>query len=620
MSNAYRIVRLLKNRLYPTYQLHAFLANEKTSPQDGLRLAALTTMQWLRNRLGEEAPAEWAAIPSPKEYRSAADEALPSLYLNQGHVINIVSLPEKGMWTLQITEPDLGSDPGNPAQARQAVPGRIIETDIAFRVVGQRVECGFKTVVSDPVGTEPEAEVYRLAVVRRLLENPAFGLRQVTQIPMKPIRVKSTADVRELLRIAGHADNQLPCVVFTQPVAEKKPAAAPSPADFQFPPAGGGPLLTDRALHGFHFPEPAKPLPGVSAKANREPPYDLDTFAYHTFSHCRTYVLEQAAEKAFRAQSGVRFTPGDIVVLDPTALGGGEHVYPYQTTKSKREETLRALERDVKASLRGVPLDFGGIEFLSGAREHLLRLSDELAENAAAADAHFRQELEVLSAGWKDALAQKEREKAEIAAQLQRQKEYSARLKEEKAALREEFAAEREALRREADTHLETIGFLRRRLDQPRDYEGIAPWARRHFADRILLLPKAVARVENRAYQCASVELICDALDYLATDYWEMRYRQVPREIALTRCAEKYGRPFEVKPTGQVTIEFTPSEYRVKYFRNAQGEEIDSDLDRHLRVGNDTENLLRIYFLHDDEKQLIVIGSLPDHLRAVTIR
>ena len=47
---------------------------------------------------------------------------------------------------------------------------------------------------------------------------------------------------------------------------------------------------------------------------------------------------------------------------------------------------------------------------------------------------------------------------------------------------------------------------------------------------------------------------------------------------------------------------------------------MDSDLEYHLRVGNDPESLLRIYFLHDDEKKLLVVGSLPRHLRAVTIK
>ena len=107
MERSYRIVKLLKNRLYPTYQLHAYMANSKTNPQDGLRLAALITMHWLKARLGEEVPDEWSHLPEPEAYLSATDDDLPSLYLNQGHVINIVSLPDKGMWTLQITEPDL---------------------------------------------------------------------------------------------------------------------------------------------------------------------------------------------------------------------------------------------------------------------------------------------------------------------------------------------------------------------------------------------------------------------------------------------------------------------------------------------------------------------------------
>lgn len=192
MSSTYRVVKLLKNHLYPTYQLHAFMANEKTTPQDGLRLAALTTMQWLKIRLGDDVPEEWKALPSPEEYLSATDDDLPSLYINQGHVVNIVSLPDKGMWTLQITEPDLGSDPGNPEQMRQAIPGRIIETNIAFLIVGKQLECGFKTIISDPVGAKPEAEVYRIAVVRQLMRNPAFGLKQVTAIPMTVLRLPQT--------------------------------------------------------------------------------------------------------------------------------------------------------------------------------------------------------------------------------------------------------------------------------------------------------------------------------------------------------------------------------------------------------------------------------------------
>ena len=143
MDTPYRVVRLQRNHLYPTYQLFAHMASKKTTPQDGLRLAALTTMEWLRLRLGDTVPKE-LLLPGPEEFRSCSEEALQSLHLNAGFVIDIVSLPEQGAWSLQITEPDLGSDPGNPKQARQAVPGRIIETNIGFRIVGHQLQCGFQ--------------------------------------------------------------------------------------------------------------------------------------------------------------------------------------------------------------------------------------------------------------------------------------------------------------------------------------------------------------------------------------------------------------------------------------------------------------------------------------------
>ena len=619
MPDSYRYVRLLKNRLYPTFQLHAFMANDKTEPRDGLRLAALTTMHWLKSRLGDAAPDSWSDLPSPDRYLTATDADLPSLYLNQGFVINLVSMPEQGMWTLQITEPDLGSDPGNPDQKRPTVPGRIFETNIAFRITGRQVECGFRTVVSDPEGTTPEAEVYRTTVVRLLMEDPAFGLKQVTDIPMKPIRLKNSSDVKTMLWVTHHAENQLPAVIFTQTAEER--AAAPTlpvPGRLRFddsPPPG----LDLGVIEAYKTREkPAKP--GKTETGYADPPYDLDKFCYYTFAHCRTYILEQAAGKGFTSQSGIRFAPGDTIIMYPTALGGGERVIGYKTPEAPWDDSIRALELGVKEALKTRDVDFGGIVFLSGAREHLLRITDELTSGAELADARFRAEIEQLTAYWKNEIAQKDLAIEAAAEQLRRQKEYSARLEDEKSALREEFALERETLRAETDRHLATIEFLKRRYDQPDSYDGIEAWVGEHFSDRLLLHPKAVARMLTRANQCAAVELVCDALDYLATDYWEMRYLRLPQEIALTRCAEKYGRPFEVKPTGQVTIEYTPAEYRIKYFRDSQGRERDSDLDYHLRVGNDPENLLRIYFLHDDERQLIVVGSLPDHLRAVKIR
>ena len=116
------------------------------------------------------------------------------------------------------------------------------------------------------------------------------------------------------------------------------------------------------------------------------------------------------------------------------------------------------------------------------------------------------------------------------------------------------------------------------------------------------------------------VGLICDALDFLATDYWDCRYQVIGEEEMLLNCSRKYGRSFEIAPVGERTIQFARDEYTIPYYRDAQGKLRDSELDCHLKVGNDSENLLRIYLLHDDEKRRIVVGSLPRHLTTATIQ
>ena len=50
MPADYRTVRLMKNRLYPTYQLHAVMAARKTTPEDGLKIG-VSSMQTFRGKI-----------------------------------------------------------------------------------------------------------------------------------------------------------------------------------------------------------------------------------------------------------------------------------------------------------------------------------------------------------------------------------------------------------------------------------------------------------------------------------------------------------------------------------------------------------------------------------------
>lgn len=538
------MVRLLKNHIYPTYQLHAFMANRRTTPRDGLRLGALITMEWLRQRLGDEAPCELAGMPSPSAYRDVGDECLVSLRVSSGFMIDIVSLPERGIWTLQIEEPDLGSAPGDPEQERPAVPGRIIETNVAFKITGARLECGFQTVISDPAGTAT-AQVYRLAVVRRLIRHPDFGLFQLTDLDHEAFPISTAGQLKTMLEVWRDKGNDLPCVVFTRPKPAEKPAELPR-------------------LDTFHPISPL-PIPPMERMPEEPPvpaiPYDVEGFARSAVTFCRTYVAEAALLDRLTGAVGKSISPGDIVLLEPPGFGGAASVLPWKSSKVRQKEAMAALRQRILSYPRGKDVAFGQIAFLSDAREDLLRHTAQAIETSAGTAARWEEKLARAEERWAALLGEKDEKLAALTAQLERQREYCRRLEREKAVL-----------------------------------------------------------LEDRSARDVSLPLICDALDFLATDYWERRYDRITTEEMNSRCSEKYGRPFEVKPTGMRTVEFTPAQYKVKYFPGAAGKPVESPLDFHLGVGNDPENLLRVYFLHDDQKKLIVVGSLPRHLRAVTIK
>jgi hypothetical protein len=241
-----------------------------------------------------------------------------------------------------------------------------------------------------------------------------------------------------MLWITHHVDNQLPTVIFTQPVEERtvtvpetnrmqlnRPAGQPKfdmsclnlPKGKDLPKASSAlkkeewKSVSASPIPASFIPQPQYgtkgfKMPPQAAAATkteiipREIPFDLNKCTYYTFSHCRTYVLEYSANRQFTEQTGIRFNPGDIVVIYPTSFGGGERVIPFWEPDEAWDENINAVEKCVKDYLKNQTLDFGNIMFHSGAREQLLKLSDELTESAAAACENFNANIEKLNAYW----------------------------------------------------------------------------------------------------------------------------------------------------------------------------------------------------------------------------
>lgn len=143
---------------------------------------------------------------------------------------------------------------------------------------------------------------------------------------------------------------------------------------------------------------------------------------------------------------------------------------------------------------------------------------------------------------------------------------------------------------------------FRTKKAQPAKHDAIAGWVGQYFGEQIILHKRAVSLLKDKSARKLNIDLICDALDFLATDYWAQRYAQLPKEEMLNRCLKKYNRQLEITRNAKGVIGQTPQKYKIKYFPEKQGELAESVLDYHLKVGNKADILLRIYFLHDDEK------------------
>lgn len=604
----YRVVKLLRTHLYPTYQLFAYMANKKTDPHAGLRIAALTVLEWLRSRLGEDIPPE-LHTPGPEDALGCTEDVLLSFHINHGFVIDVVSLPEQGIWTLQITEPDLGSDPGNPDQLREAMPGRIIETNIGFRIVGTQLACGFRTVIADPEGTPSQAEVYRLAVVKRLARDKRFGLKQILPLTETLTRLSGGEHVKQLLSLGKDRNNQLPLVVFTQ---------APADPCFDAKEALRKHLVDSLEIREMPF---QKGSFQVTMKIPcQDPPYDVEGFAKQSFAFCRTYLAEDTQLDRLCKGLGHKLDPGDILFWTPACLGGSMEVLPYKPSSTRQNEAMSRLRDLVTTYPRGKEIDFGKVRFLSDARAGLVAATEELRQESQVMADDWSGHVQKVESAWQAKLAEAETAYAVLQEQVERQKAYIRRIEEEKETLRAACEAKLQRQAAQFSARDDYVHFLERKLDRPSEHDQIPAWAEKYFAERLLFHAKAIALLAERDAKSVNLDLICDAVDFLATDYYARRFEGLSTEEMNTRCSRKYGRPFEVKPTGASTIAFTPLQYKIKYFPGRNGKPVESALDFHLCVGNDPESLLRIYFLHDDAKQRIVIGSLPRHLRAVTIQ
>ncbi len=599
----YEPLLLLRNESYPTYQLYAIAGGKEVPAHTVLTICILETMKWLRQRFRAfDLPSE-LDMPDTSQYKNVQLTHFSSFYLNRGYKLEVIWLRDESIWTLQLTEPDIGTRPGEKDQARAPVPGRLIETNISYHIVSDGVKCGFQTIISEPEGSKQDCEVFRLAFIKNLARNKLVGLRQTFPMLDTPISLNDLSVIKKYKKWIVDSDRSLPVIVFS----EFDPSTVISLPD---PLALKEQFIASMGRGGAC--DIGSKLSNQQAKPKLDPylPLDLSNLTRYRMSYAQFFVLNAFLREDFIKLTGQVLPNGGVLICEPEMLGGKLTIYKYEEVM--RQGFIERLDSFVQNYPRDKDLErvFKRCVFIPDAKDlekknllKTLKTKEEIAnyyskEQEATAEKH-RLELNKASSAASKIIENTQKEKDDLENKLRK-------LNEDLISMK----TENKNLSMRLNDEIQRRHILR---DRPRLPGDVCQWVKQWFDGKLEFHEKAEKIMYKLQPEQVDLNLLCDALEYLATEYWNAHNGLINETVRDTLCGLKYGRPFDVCPTG-ASIEVFPTEYKIKYNKGYKGKPVETPLDLHLKVGVDSENLLRIYFLYDKEKRLIIVGSLPNHL------
>lgn len=577
---------------YPTFQLFATVANSKTGPETAFKIAILETMSWLRKRFRAHKIPPEMRLPEALDYASLTDGELTSFRLDEGYVVEVAHIAEQGVWALHLSEPDLGPDPERTDQPRQPVPGRMFETNIAFRLTDGEVQCAFKTICSEPADADAVCEVFRLAVVKTLVRNPLMGLKQSLPVIETALRIDTGRDLTRLRDALKDERRQLPIIIFSHKTGNGGRSASSS-ADSRFVEQLMDPVATltgRRRVEGYMQKTAAV---GLSLAVD-----DPDALARHLVGFAHLAILPPGDAIDFIKKLGSKHTPltGDALIVFPVSSGQSPQRIPYERQATSRESLRLSLMNSLSNYPKGRQVSYGDVKFLLDARilEHKLRallstdveevLAGKEAEIAAIHERHAAERLEMQSK-----IDHQQRKLTQRKNLEDRHAERIASEREKQTQAEALLSITDEAL---AEKQLE-INRLRRDLAALSDCEAFIRWVDTEHADRLHLTPRARQMLKKANF--TEMLLLYDTLNLLAFQYRDMIMHS-DKDASLR---EKY----EIERL-RLNLDWAGLETPASY----------DGMQGHFRGGGHTEQkMLRVYFNWDDSNKKVVIGGIPSH-------
>ena len=603
-------LKLLKNRSYPSYQLYATVSNSKIDPNKALIIAVLETMSWLRKRFRNlEIPNE-IRFPEPDDYESVNLDDFKSFRINEGYVVDVIYIKEKGIWSFHLIEPDLGPDPGNENQKRKPIPGRVFETNIAFKIDNGKLQCGFKTICSEPIGIITSCEVFRLAVVKSIIMNKMLGLEQIIPINQEPYVINSVDKVNQIIDYIKSNKRQLPFVLFTENCKEVELKTLI--IDFDNPKLN----LDNIISHNI-----TNPFENNKGQTNTEDLFQekIKGLIKHRMGYAQFgFITSKHIDYFNKSLELCKLSKGDVRIIYPLQDKIDSKLFNYKYIVSNEVKFFKDLENEMQDYPKSKNINYGNVKFFNDARIEELQQIIQMSNSKEDIVNAYDKKIKIIEHKYESKVNMLNQEINEKEDKIDRIKVNIKSLESKNNDLLLKIVENEKNYNGKYNKLLLKLERKDKLLERPKKTEEIPEWVDNQFRDRLILHEKAKDLIINTPNDLVDMELLCDAIEFLAHEYIDEKVGNISLEERNMICSETYNRSFEVGPSGDISIKNYSMDYKVKYRLGLLGKAVEVPLDLHLKGGNDPKNLLRIYFFFDKIKQLIVVGSLPRHLKTVT--
>lgn len=547
-------------RLTTTYRFRALAGHRVEDPGQVYGRTIEKILEWLSKKEPQLLPVpDWHMPGFRKE--------------EQGQVLEVVSLPHRSIWAARLAHPDVGL-----GEQYKPVAGRSWTMDVSVVSAGGQVHFGIEVFASTLNPEAPQPAFIRPGAVKSLCES--VGLAQVRPLDGKPWTIESTGDLDDLEILLSDGDRNLAVLVATQP----------DPRHWTGPGEAPETLVDCEWL--------ARKTVGYAHVVKM--PFN------------RTFEWTERVGKAWSVFDGAvrTYMPGldfgrDSLSAHPIAFK--DRILAFGTGAG--EAGPGAFEEFILGKLRvtmpRVPFPWQPLAFVPDARVvEAEERSRETLGGEACRDCQEQYDKQADALRDKIRAAEEEAEKwLQTADDYQRDLDYH---RHQTHILQGAVETLRSQLEEKTGKPLDE------EIPTPDTYEGMPEWVDDHLAGRLVFLPRAARAVKDAVYQDAP--LVYKGLLLLANEYRNMRLgiEEDGKEKFEARCDQlglRFGGSMTEGAAGQYE-----SEYYVDY---PVGSGLNRMLDFHLRRGTsrDERQCLGIYFFWDAQARLVVVGSLPAHLR-----